>query len=147
MTLMERLNEDFIKTLKAQEKFTLSVLRMLKSALQLESINKKYELSDDEIISVIKKQVKIRKDSMNEYISYNRNDLADDLKKEIEILSSYLPEELDEESVRKIIDEVFDELKPTSIKDMGMIMKNLVPKLNNMADMTLVNGIIRSKLN
>lgn len=147
MTLMERLNEDFIKTLKSQEKFTLSVLRMLKSALQLESINKKHELSDDEIISVIKKQVKIRKDSMNEYISYNRNDLADNLKKEIEILSSYLPEELDEESVRKIIDEVFDEIKPTSIKDMGMIMKNLVPKLNNMADMTLVNGIIRSKLN
>lgn len=147
MTLMERLNEDFTKTLKAQEKFTLSVLRMLKSALQLESINKKHELSDDEIISVIKKQVKIRKDSMNEYISYNRNDLADNLKKEIEILSLYLPEELDEESVRKIIDEVFDEVKPTSIKDMGMIMKNLVPKLNNMADMTLVNEIVRSKLN
>ncbi len=147
MTLNEIINNDLKTSLKEQNKFSLSVLRMLKSSIQLESISKKHDLSDDEIISVLKKQVKIRKDSINEYTSYNRLDLADDLKKEVEILSKYLPEEMDQQAIEKIIDDTIKEVNPSGIKDIGLLMKNLVPKFNGQADMSVVNEIVRKKLN
>lgn len=142
----DRLNEDLKNAMKDSDKFKLSVLRMLKSALQMESINKKHELSDDEIISVIKKQTKVRKDSLKEYESYNALDKVEDLQKEIDILSVYLPEETSIDEIKKVVEEVFIELKPTSMKDMGSVMKTLGSKLPN-ADMSVVSQLVREKLN
>ena len=88
--MLEKVNSDLVTAMKEQDKFTLSVLRMLKSALKNEEINKKSSLTDDEVLAVIKKQVKTRKDSKEEYLTYNRTDLADNLEKEIEILKSLI---------------------------------------------------------
>ena len=88
--MLEQITNDLKSAMKSQDKFKLSVLRMLKSALQAEKINKARDLTDEEIIAVVKKQVKVRNTSKEEYLSYKRDDLADNLTKEIEILSKYL---------------------------------------------------------
>ncbi len=141
-----RLNEDLKNAMKNTDKFRLSVLRMLKSALQLEKINLKHELEDNEVMNVIKKQVKLRKDSMNEYAKYNKTDEVNKLEQEIAILNEYLPKEMSQEEIIAVIDEVFNELKPTSMKDMGMIMKSLNAKITN-ADMSLVSSLVKERLN
>lgn len=146
MTLAETIHEDLVSAMKEQEKFRLSTLRMLQSALQLEKISKKHDLSDEEVMAVIKKQVKVRKDSMEEYLSYNRNDLADNLKEEIAILSKYLPEELSEEELNQIIDSVFEELQPQSMKDMGSVMKVVSERVGARADLGTVSKLVKEKL-
>lgn len=146
--MQNAINNDLKDCLKNGDKFKLSVLRMLKSALQMEAINKKKEnLDDDEVISVIKKQVKQRTDSINEYEKYNKLDKVEELKEEIAILSNYLPEEISEEELVKIIDEVFDAVKPNSMKDMGAVMKKLNEELKDAnADMSKVSSIVRQRL-
>ena len=141
----EKIANDLKATMKSGDKFKLSVLRMLKSALQLESISKKHELSDDEVMSVVKKQVKTRKDSIEEFKKYNKIEEVEKLEQEIEILNTYLPEEMSEEEISKVIDEVFNELNPTSMKEMGMVMKELNAKITN-ADMSLVSKMVKERL-
>ena len=141
----EKIAEDLKVAMKSGDKFKLSVLRMLKSALQLDSISKKHELSDDEVISVIKKQVKTRKDSMEEFKKYNKTEEVAKLEQEIEILNAYLPEEMTEEEIKKVIDEVFAGLKPTSMKEIGLVMKELNAKITN-ADMSLVSKLVKERL-
>ena len=141
----EQIANDLKNAMKNGDKFKLSVLRMLKSALQLESISKKHELSDDEVLSVIKKQVKTRKDSIEEFKKYGKDEEVAKLEQEIEILNAYLPEEMTEEEIIKVIDEVFNELKPTSMKEMGMVMKELNTKITN-ADMSLVSKFVKERL-
>lgn len=145
--MFEKIKKDLVLSMKEQDKFKLSVLRMLKSALQAEEINKKSELTDDEVLAVIKKQVKVRNASLEEYKNYNRLDLANDLEKEIEILKSYLPAELTIDELNKIIDEQFDIIKPSSIKDMGSVIKAVSGIVGARADMSLVSKIIKDKLN
>ena len=142
----DRIKEDLVKSMKEQDKFTLSVLRMLKSAIQTEKINKNKDLTDDEIILVIKKQIKIRTSSLEEYEKYNRLDLANDLKKEIDILSTYLPADLTDDELNKIIDDVFEKLKPSSIKDMGKTIKEISSIVGARADMSLVSKIVKERL-
>lgn len=146
MGLSEQIHQDLVNAMKNQDKFAVSVLRMLKSAMQLEQINKKHDLNDDEVMAVIKKQVKVRKDSMDEYLTYHRDDLAADLKKEIEILSAYLPEELSAEELEKVIASVFEEIKPESMKDMGKVMKAIGEKVGARADLSAVSTIVKAKL-
>ncbi len=146
MTIVEQVNNEMVRAMKEADKFTLSVLRMLKSALQLEKINKKHDLTDEEAIAVIKKQVKIRKDSIEEYTKYNRQDLVDNLTKEVTVLSKYLPEELSESEIIKVLDEIFTELNPTGPESIGAIMKKATEKFAGRADMKLVNTLVREKL-
>ncbi|MGN1338089.1 MAG: GatB/YqeY domain-containing protein [Candidatus Coprovivens sp.] len=146
MALAEQITKDMTTAMKEQDKFKLSVLRMLKSAVQMEKISKNHDLSDDEITTVIKRQVKMRKDSIVEFSNFDKKDEIDNLNKEIEILSTYLPEELSEEEIDKILDEVFAEIKPESIKDMGKVMKAATDKLGNRADMSAVSAKVRNKL-
>lgn len=141
----EKIAEDLKLAMKNGDKFKLSVLRMLKSALQLDSISKKHELNDEEVMSVIKKQVKTRKDSISEFAKYNKIEEIAKLEQEIEILNVYLPEEMTEEEISKIIDQVFKEINPTSMKDMGLIMKELNTKITN-ADMSLVSKMVKERL-
>ena len=136
---------DLKEAMKNSDKFKLSVLRMLKSAIQMEAINKKHELTDEEAIAVIKKQVKTRKDSIAEFEKYNKAEEVLKLQQEIAILNVYLPAEMTEEEIVKVINEVFDIVKPTGMKDMGLIMKELNTKITN-ADMSLVSKLVREKL-
>ena len=145
--MFEKVNNDLVAAMKSGDKFTLSVLRMLKSAIIYEQTNgEKHELTDDDIMSVIKKQVKTRKTSMEEYLSYDRKDLADNLQKEIDILSKYLPEELSDEKLTKVIDEIITELKPDGMKGMGMVIKAVSAKCGAAADMKKVSSIVKEKL-
>ena len=136
------INEDLKIAMKNGDKFALSVIRMLKSALQLEKIKVNKDLSDNEILNVIKKQVKIRKDSIAEYQKYNKLDVE----KEIAILNKYLLEELSEEEIVKVIDEAFKVVNPTSIKDMGKVMQEINSQNLN-ADMSLVSKLVKEKIN
>jgi len=143
--MFEKINEDMKLSMKSGDKFKLSVLRMLKSALQLEQINKKCELTDDDVIIVLKRQVKQRNDSIKEYEDLNKIEIVDTLKKEVEIINAYLPEEASLEDIQKVIDEAFKELNPSSMKDMGGIMKYVSSHLNNV-DMTKVSQIVKERL-
>lgn len=143
--MYEKILNDLKDAMKSQDKFKLSVLRMLKSALQLESINQKGELSDEDVLKVIKKQVKVRKDSAEEYTKYEKLDTVEELNKEIAILNVYLPKELTEEEIKKVLDEIFEEVNPTSMKEMGLIMKKLNEKNLN-ADMSLVSKLVKERL-
>lgn len=145
--MFDNIKKDLINAMKEQDKFKLSVLRMLKSALEAEEINKKSELTEDEVLNVIKKQVKVRSASLEEYKEYGRNDLADNLEKEIEILKTYLPEELSHEELTKIIDEQFNIIKPTSMKDMGKVIKAVSSIVGTRADMSEVSKIVKEKIN
>ena len=145
MNLNERISEDMKGAMKTGDKFKLSVLRMLKSSLQLEKINLKKDLDDKEVMSVIKKAVKQRKDSIVEFEKYGKTEETADLQKEIAILQAYLPEELSEEKIKEEVEEAFQNLKPESIKDMGKVMKYLTDKIGTQADMSLVSKIVKSK--
>lgn len=146
MALTETVIKDMTAAMKNQEKFELSVLRMLKSALQMEKISLKHDLSDDEATAVIKRQVKQRKDSMTEYEKYGKTEEVDNLKKEIEVLSKYLPEEVSEEQINKVLDEIFNELKPESMKDMGRVMKEATTRLGAGADGSLISKLVKERL-
>lgn len=145
--MYEKINEDLKNAMKEKYTFKLSVLRMLKSALQLEQIAKKHELDDNEISAVLKKQVKVRKDSLEEYKKYDKAELVESLEKEIAILDAYLPEEMSESEITKVVEVVIDEVKPTSMKDMGIVMKKVNEQLiGKNADMSLVSKLVKEKI-
>lgn len=147
MTLLETIKNDMITAMKEKDSFRLGVIRMAKGAIQLEEINKKKELTDSDIIDIISKQIKLRKDAINEFQKANRLDLVCQNEKEIEVLNKYMPTQLTEEEIDKIIKEVFDTVKPTSIKDLGTIMKSITPSLKGKTDMSMVNIKIKERLN
>lgn len=146
MSLAERITEDVKIAMKNQDKEKLNVIRMVKSAIQLAKIEAKHDLSDEEVIDVISKQIKMRKDSIVEFEKASRTDLAENYRKEIEILKEYMPEPLSIEKVKEIIDNAFDKIKPTSPKQMGMIMKEVTPQIKGKFDIGEVSKIIKEKL-
>ena len=146
MTLSERINNDLKEAMKSKDSFRLSVIRMVKGAMQLAKPNPREELTDDDVIAVISKQIKMRNDSIKEFEAAGRSDLVEQNKKEIEILNTYMPKQLSEEELTEIIDKVFEEVKPTSQKDMGLIMKNISPLVKGKADMSLVNKLVKERL-
>jgi len=147
MSLFDTINKDMINYMKNKDSFSLGVIRMVKGAIQLEKINQKRELTDEEVITVISKQIKMRNDSIQEFTKANRQDLVEQYQKEIEILNHYMPEQLTEEEVNKIIEDAIAKIKPEGTKDLGLIMREISPKLKGRADMGKVNAIIKSKLN
>jgi uncharacterized protein YqeY len=142
----EKINNDIINAMKAKDTETLSTLRLLKGAIQLEEINKKAKLDDADIISIIFKQIKSRKESIIEFQKGNRQDLIDKTNKEIEILNKYLPVQLSDSELNEIIDNVISGTGAKSVSDIGKVMGVLVPKVKGKADMSRVNIIIRDKL-
>ena len=118
---------------------------MLKSALQLEAINKKSELVDEDVVTVLKRQVKQRNDSLKEYEELGKVDTANELRKEIEIINAYLPEEASVEQINIVVDEAFASINPTSMKEMGLVMKYVTEHLKN-ADNSKVSMIVKERL-
>ena len=144
--MKQNLLNDLVAAMKSQDKETLSVLRMVKGAIQLEEINKKSELSDEDFIGVVSKQIKTRKESIAEFEKAGRTDLVEQTQKEIEILNKYMPEQLSEEEVLKVIDEAFNTVNPQTQSDMGKLMGFVTPKLKGKADMSFVSRTIKEKL-
>jgi len=144
--MVEQLEKDMIAAMKAGEKEKLTVIRMVKAALKQEQIDHKKEINDELLIDVVNKQIKMRKDSIAEFEKANRTDLVDKTQSEIDILTTYLPEQLSTEEVEKIINDIFEEVEPEGMKDMGKVMGLAQGKLKGKADMKEVSTIIRNKL-
>ena len=147
MDLTKELDKDIIEAMKAKDSARLATLRGVKGAMKLQSIDHKKEINDELLIEVVSKEIKTRNESIKEFEKGNRQDLIDKTKEEIQILSKYLPEQLTEEELVEIIDKVFAEVNPTSVKDMGKVMGKVTPLVKGKADMGVVSGIIKQKLN
>lgn len=144
--MVEKLKKDMIDAMKSKDKERLTVIRMVKSAMDLEHIDHKREINDDLLIDVLNKQIKMRRDSIEEFKKASRDDLVEKTQAEVDILLAYLPEQLSEEEISLEIDKIFEDVQPTSQKDMGRIMKEASAKLKGKADMKLVSEIIKTKL-
>lgn len=147
MNYLEKLNQDITTTMKNKDAFRLTVLRSIKQGLQMEQIDKKREPSDEVLIDVVSRQVKQRNESKKEFTNANRLDLADKEEREIVILQEYLPKALSEEEVEEIIDKVFAKVNPTSEKDMGLIMKEIMPLTKGKTDSKELSNKIKERLN
>lgn len=144
--MVEKLKQDMIEAMKNKEKERLTVIRMVKAAMDQEHIDRKKEINDELLIDVVNKQIKMRKDSIAEFEKGGRSDLVDKTQSEIELLMTYLPEQLSIEEVRSIIEEIFAEVKPEGQRDMGKVMKEATAQLKGKADMKEVSNIIKEKL-
>lgn len=146
--LYEKINSDMKDFMRNKDKNNLSTIRLLKSAIDLSRINNKLEeITDDLVIEVASKQVKTHRESIEEFKKAGRNDLAENLEREILLLSQYLPVQLTREEIEKEIDKIFDIVKPTGKSDMGLIMKEANTLLKGKADFKLVSEIVQHKLN
>ena len=146
MDIVKNIDADIVSFMKNQDKANLTTLRMAKNALQSEKIRVNHELNDDEIINTLKKFVKQKKDNIEEYTKYGKDDIVNDLKREVELVSKYLPEELSEEDINKGLDEIFAKVNPTSIKDMGKLMAEANTLFGVKADKSLVSKLIKDRL-
>ena len=144
--MLEKFQQDMIKAMKEKNKEELSVLRMAKGAMDKIRIDQKKEVDDQLLIVVIAKEIKSRNDSIAEFKKGGREDLVSKTENEIDILKRYLPEQLSEEEVDKIIDEAFVELSPQGMKDMGKVMSMVSPKVKGCFDMGVVSSKIKSRL-
>lgn len=144
--MKEQLLQDLKEAMKNKDTLMKDTITMLRAAiLQVEKDNLK-TLNDDEICGIVAKEVKKRKESVTEYENAGRQDIADNLKREIEILSKYLPEQLSEEEIAKMVDEAIAESGAASPRDMGKVMGILRPKTQGKADGKVVSDIVKEKL-
>ncbi|WP_457625403.1 GatB/YqeY domain-containing protein [Persephonella sp.] len=144
--LLKKLQEEMKTAMKSGDKDRLSVIRMLISEIKKVQIDKKKELSDDEIIQVLQRYAKQRKESIKQYREAGREDLALKEELELKVVQEFLPQPLSEEEIEKIVDETISQLKASSIKDMGRVMKAVMEKVKGRADGSLVSSIVKKKL-
>ena len=144
--LKEKLMEDLKEAMKNKDTLRKDTITMLRAAiLQVEKDSQK-TLTDDEICAIVAKEVKKRKESVKEYEDAGRQDIADSLKQEVEILSKYLPEQLSQEEIVKLVEDAVKESGAASPRDMGKVMSILRPKTAGKADGKLVSDIVKEKL-
>ncbi|GEK90648.1 GatB/YqeY domain-containing protein [Alkalibacterium kapii] len=147
MSKLDQLNQDMINAMKQKDKEKLSTVRMLKSALQTEQINKGEELTEEEELTILAREKKQRMESLNEFKAAGRDDLVLKLEKELFVVNGYLPEQLSEEEVRAIVQETISKTQASSMQDMGKVMGALMPKVKGKADGSLVSSIVKEELN
>ncbi|MEY8191175.1 GatB/YqeY domain-containing protein [Peribacillus simplex] len=146
MSLLERLNNDMKQAMKNKEKDKLSVIRMLKASIQNEAMKQRQDLTDDEELTVLSRELKQRKDSLQEFENAGRSDLVDKVRTELVYVEAYMPEQLSEEDISKIVKQTILEVKATSKADMGRVMGALMPKVKGKADGSLVNKLVQQHL-
>lgn len=144
--LLEKFKNDLITAMKEKDKVKLNTLRSVKGAMQLEVINNKKSEDDDLLLTVINKQIKMRNDSIEEFKKGSRDDLVKSYEEEIAILKEYMPKMLTEEEIDKIIEDAVTATGADNIKQMGLVMKEVTPKVKNRCDMKEVSNKIREKL-
>lgn len=147
MSLLTTLNEDMKQAMRAKDKETLQVIRMLKALIQNEQIKKGQDLNDEEELTVLSREMKQRRDSLTEFEKADRTDLAEKVKKEIVIVENYLPAQLSEEEIRAIVQEAVTNTGATSPKEFGKVMGAVMPKVKGKADGNQVNAIVKELLN
>ena len=144
--MFDKIKSEMVKAMKEQDKFRLSVIRMIKASIDMMRIDKKIEITDEVVIDVLAKELKTREESKLEFSKAGRTDLVENLDKEIAIIKEYLPEPLSEEEVDKIITEALKETEASSIKDMGKVMRLVTPLVKGRCDMKEVSNKIKEKL-
>ena len=147
MSLLTTLNEDMKQAMRAKDKETLQVIRMLKASIQNEQIKKGQDLNEEEELTVLSREMKQRRDSLTEFEKADRTDLADKVKKEIVIVENYLPAQLSEEEIRAIVQEAITKTGATSPKEFGKVMGAVMPKVKGKADGNQVNAVVKELLN
>lgn len=146
MSLTDRINQDVKEAMKARDKDTLKVIRMLKAGLQKEQLEHSEPLNEEEELTIIARELKQRKDSLAEFEKAGRQDLVDEVTAEIEIVERYLPQQLSEEEVEAKIQSIIDELGATSSEDFGKVMGKAMADLKGQADGKVVNQITKKLL-
>jgi uncharacterized protein len=146
MSLEERLVEEMKQALKSNDKLRLSTIRMIRSALKNREIELRKKLEDEEVVKVIQGMVRKGEESVEQFQIGGRMDLVEKEKKEIEILKSFLPQPLSQEEILKIIDQSIQETQASSLKDIGKVMKSVMPKIGGKADGKLINQLVKERL-
>ena len=146
MSLEEKLVEEMKQAMKSNDKLRLSTIRMIRSALKNKEIELKKKLEDEEVIKVIQVMVRKGEESVEQFQTGGRVDLVEKEKKEIEILKSFLPQPLSQEELLKIIDQSIQETQASSPKDIGKVMKSIMPKIGGKADGKLINQLVKERL-
>ncbi|GGH68230.1 hypothetical protein GCM10010978_01000 [Compostibacillus humi] len=147
MSLMERLNEDMKQAMKNKDKETLSVIRMLKAAIQNEMIKLgKDTLSEEEELTILSRELKQRNDSLHEFKAAKRDDLIQKVEKEITIVKNYMPEPLSEEELAEFVKQAIEQVNATSKKDIGKVMGILMPKVKGKADGSVIKDMVMQQL-
>ena len=149
MSLKEKLTADMKEAMKAREegRQRLGVIRMVRGAIRQQEIDGQKELDDDAVLAVISKEVKQRRDSIEEFKKGGREDLIAQNEAEIAVLMAYLPQQMAEGEIRKLVQDAIAATGASSPKEMGKVMKELMPKVKGRADGKLVNQIVRELLN
>lgn len=146
MNLSERLNEDMKQAMKSKDKFKLSTIRMVRSTIKNVEIELKRDLDDSELLDILSREIKQRKDALQEFDKAGRDQLAESSRAEIELLSQYLPVQLTEEEIKVIVQQTIQETGASSKADMGKVMAALMPKVKGRADGKLVNQTVQQFL-
>ncbi|MDG1073710.1 MAG: GatB/YqeY domain-containing protein [Methylophilaceae bacterium] len=146
MTLKAQITEDMKTAMRAKDSTRLGTIRLLQAAVKQREVDERIELNDDDVISVIEKMLKQRRDSITAYESANRTDLADVEKAEVLVLQTYLPQQLTEDEVVGLLEKVVADTGATDMKDMGKVMAAIKPLVAGKADMGRISGLIKSRL-
>ncbi len=146
MSLTERLTNDMKQAMKNQDKFKLSVIRMIRSSIKNIEIDQRKELGEEDVLDIINRELKQRKDSLQEFQKAGRDDLVEQLQKEIEVIHEYLPKQLTEEEVKAIVQQTIQEVGASSKAEMGKVMGALMPKVKGRADGKIVNQLVLQQL-
>ena len=146
MSLEERLIEEMKQAMKSNDKLRLSTIRMIRSSTKNKEIELRKKLEDEDIVKVIQVMVRKGEESVEQFQAGKRVDLVEKETKEIEILKSFLPQPLSQEEILKIIDQSVQETQASSLKDIGKVMKSVMPKIGGKADGKLINQLVKERL-
>jgi len=146
-TLKNKIQQDVIATMRAQDKVRLGTLRLLQAAIKQKEVDERIILDDTAVQTVLTKMIKQRRESIEQFKAGNRQDLVDTENAEIQVLQAYLPKQLSESEIETIVNDTIKSLNASSMKDMGKVMGALKPKLQSKADMGIVSAKVRAALN
>ncbi|WP_026476295.1 GatB/YqeY domain-containing protein [Alkaliphilus transvaalensis] len=146
MSLKDQLTNDLKEAMKNKEQLRKNVITMVRADIKQIEVDKRIELGDEDVVDIIAKQVKQRRDALDEFEKGGREDLVDQARQEVEILLKYLPQQLSEEEIVKLVSETILEVGASTMKDMGKVMAAIVPKTKGRADGKLVNEIVKKYL-
>ena len=147
MSLKDKLMEELKSSMKNKDTVRKNTVTMVRAAIKQREVDERIELGDEEVLEIISKQLKEKKMAIEEFRKGNRQDLVDLTEAEMSILLEYLPKQLSEEEVEQIVRETIDEIGATSLKEIGIIMKTVMPKVKGRADGNMINQAVRKILN
>lgn len=144
MSLKDKLMEDYKASIKNKDTIRKNTVVLIRAAVKQREVDEKIELSDAQVLDIISKQLKEKKMAILEFEKGNRQDLVDLTNLEMDILLEYLPKQLTQDEINEIVKETISEIGASSVKDIGLIMKSVMPKVKGMADGNMVNNAVRN---